>query len=90
MIISYYNGKRIQTRRRPNPMQTFGCAWIYRWTKNGGKLEPGRRATGRAIMGRWAVAGRGRRKLDLRAFGPPGRRGPVFSKTPGPGCSKRD
>ena len=83
---------------RPNPMQTYACAWINRWPKNGGKSEPGRRAImGRGPPGRRAVEGRG-----PRAAGPQGRqaagpsravdrgplglgplgRGPVFSKTP--------
>ena len=55
---------------RPNSMQTCACVWINRWTKNGGKSGPGRRAImGRGPSGRWAVAGRG-----LRAAGPPSRR----------------
>ena len=40
-------------------MQTYACAWINRWTKNGGKSGPGRRAImGRGSPGRWAFAGR--------------------------------
>ena len=42
---------------RPNPMQICACAWIYRWTKNGGKSGLDR--TG--LPGRWASGPRGRR-----------------------------
>ena len=47
---------------RPNPMQICACAWIYRWTKNGGKSGldrtglPGRRASRpRGCRGPWAA-----------------------------------
>ena len=53
----------------PNPMQTFACAWINRWTKNGGKSGPDRRA----VAGRgpsWALD---RGPVGLRASGPSGR-----------------
>ena len=44
---------------RPNPMQTFACAWINRWTKNCRKSGPlGRWAAG--PLGRWAAGPLGR------------------------------
>ena len=45
----------------PNSMQTCACAWINRWTKNGGKSGPGRRA----IMGRGSLGRRGPRAVGL-------------------------
>ena len=71
---------------RPNPMQICACAWIYRLTKNCGKLGLGYRASGPlGRRGPWA-AGHRPRAAGRWAFGPPGRwamagRGPSFSKT---------
>ena len=69
---------------RPNSMQIFASAWIYRWTKKLWKIRtgpPGLRATGlpgrRAAWppGRGAVTGRGPRAAGRgpRAAGPSGR-----------------
>ena len=60
---------------RPNLMQIYRCAWIYRWTKKTVENQdwvtgqPDHRAKGPS----WA---RGPRAVGRWAFGPPGRRGP--------------
>ena len=51
----------------PNPMQICECAWSYHWPKNCGKSGLGCGLPG--CCGPWA-------------FGPVGRCGPAFSKTP--------
>ena len=70
---------------RPNSMQIYGCAWIYRWTKKtvenqdwvtgqpDHRAKGPSRARGPQAVGRWAFGLPGRR-------GPLGR-GPAFSKT---------
>ena len=80
----------VQTRCRPVHARRFTAG--QKTVENQDRAAGPSWAAGRWTAGPSRVVGGG--QLDLRAFGPPGGgplgRGPVFSKTPGPGCSKPD